>query len=179
LNDDRVPLLRIRWKKGRDGRHSLTCTREDGSTTVQHAERDFFPLHDLTHYAVESVLAYRRGFYGLVADGWDLTDFGTPWPRGPLPVDLDPSELIVGQIDLEKATGVKLDTVALNVYIRDWLAEHSPLQRVVLEITDSHLESIRTLRNELHEQWRALEPGAAMELAFPHGQATKDGENEH
>jgi hypothetical protein len=141
---------------------------------VQHTEREFFPLHDLTHYAVESVLAHRRGFYGLVADGWDLTDFGTPWPRGPLPVDLDPSELIVGQIDLEKATGMRIDAVALNVYIRDWLAEHSPLQRLVHEITDSDLESIRTLRNELHEQWRALEPGAAMELVFPAGQATED-----
>ena len=26
-----------------------------------------------------------RGFYGLVALGWDLSDFGKPWPRGPLP----------------------------------------------------------------------------------------------
>jgi hypothetical protein len=25
------------------------------------------------------------GFYGLVAEGWNLTDFGKPWPRGPVP----------------------------------------------------------------------------------------------
>ena len=28
--------------------------------------RRFFPLHDLTHYAVETVLGFRRGFYGLL-----------------------------------------------------------------------------------------------------------------
>src|SRR5256886_13477123 len=98
----------IRIKKNKDGRISLSCTRADGTTTWQRQEGGqarFFPLHDLTHYAVETVLGHRRGFYGLVAAGWDLTDFGQPWPRGPLPPEALGSELLVGFLDRERAAG--------------------------------------------------------------------------
>src|SRR5438309_3304320 len=76
--------LLIRIKKKSDGSAALSCLRADGSVTWQRQtgqQGRFFPLHDLTHYAVETVLGYARGFYGLVAEGWDLTDFGNPWPR--------------------------------------------------------------------------------------------------
>src|SRR5207253_10658122 len=98
----------IRIKKDKDGRTSLSCTRADGTTTWQRQEGGharFFPRHDLTHYAVESVLGHRRGFYGLVAEGWDFTDFGAPWPRGPIPADADPSEMIVGFLDAGRLGG--------------------------------------------------------------------------
>ena len=63
----------------------MSCTRADGTVTRQRqdpAKAQFFVRHDLTHYALETVLGHRRGFYGLVAEGWDFTDFGSPWPRG-------------------------------------------------------------------------------------------------
>ncbi len=73
--------LLIRIKKNTDGSAALSCLRADGSVTWQRhngKQGRFFPFHDLTHYAVETVLEHRRGFYGLVAGGWDLTDFGNP-----------------------------------------------------------------------------------------------------
>src|SRR5215831_9574962 len=90
--------LRVRFKKNHDGTAALSCTREDGSVTWQRQDRagGFFTRHDLTHYAVETVLNHRRGFYGLIAEGWNFSDFGRPWTRGPIPADADPSELIVG-----------------------------------------------------------------------------------
>src|SRR4051812_48917305 len=102
-----MPDLVIRIKKNRDGTVAFTLTRADGTTTWQKQtglQGAFFPRHDLTHYAVETVLGHRRGFYGLVAEGWNLTDFGHPWPRGRMPADTDPSELIVGMLDLERGT---------------------------------------------------------------------------
>src|SRR5215207_7563384 len=69
-----TPRLTIRIKKNADGTAALTCTRADGSVTWQRQQGTqgmFFPRHDLTHFAVETVLGHRRGFYGLVADGWD------------------------------------------------------------------------------------------------------------
>jgi hypothetical protein len=89
----------VRIKKGTDGRTSLSCERSDGTTTWQRQEGGqarFFPRHDLTHYAVETVLGHRKGFYGLLAAGWDLSDFGSPWPRGELPKDANISVIIVG-----------------------------------------------------------------------------------
>jgi hypothetical protein len=72
-----MPALAIQIEKRADGRATLRCTRGDGSVTwqVQRARHAaFFPLHDLTHYAVETVLGFRRGFFGLIADGWDIDD---------------------------------------------------------------------------------------------------------
>lgn len=77
--------LIIRIRKNADGSAILSCLRADGSVTWQRqtgTHGRFFPIHDLTHYAVETVLGHRRGFYGLVAEGWNVTDFGAPWPRG-------------------------------------------------------------------------------------------------
>ena len=70
-------MLSIQITKRTDGSGVLRCVRADGSMTWQkqksrHAA--FFALHDLTHFAVESALEFRRGFYGLIADGWEIDD---------------------------------------------------------------------------------------------------------
>jgi hypothetical protein len=96
-----APELAVAITKRADGGAVLRLTRADGTATWQHARGAtgaFFPAHDLTHYAVETELGHRRGFYGLVVEGWDVGDFGAPWPRGRLD-DADPSELIVGFLD--------------------------------------------------------------------------------
>ena len=148
----------IRIKKKTDGSAALSCTRDDGSVTWQRQEGiqgRFFPLHDLTHYAVETVLGHRRGFYGLVAEGWDLTDFGTPWPRGPIPKDADPSEFIVGFLDAERAAGVQWSAADCNA--------KAP---AVLALTDAQLAAVRARRAELFALWHALPAGEALELRF-------------
>src|SRR6266581_8105572 len=112
--------LIIRIKKKTDGSAALSRERSDRSVTWQRQDGQqgrFFPLHDLTHYAVETVLGGRRGFYGLVAEGWDLSDFGTPWPRGPLPADAEPAELIAGLLDSERATGERCLAAEFNAKI--------------------------------------------------------------
>jgi hypothetical protein len=65
-------LLLLRWTRRPDGDVGFTCTRPDGTSTWQRhtgARAGFFAVHDLTHYAVETELGVRHGFYGLVADG--------------------------------------------------------------------------------------------------------------
>src|SRR5262245_60665350 len=97
--------LVIRIKKKSDGSAALSCQRADGTVTWQRqegAQGRFFPLHDLTHFAVETVLGLRQGFYGLVASGWNLTDFGRPYPRGPIPAEAATAEFIVGFLDQER-----------------------------------------------------------------------------
>ena len=98
--------LLIRIKKKTDGSAALSCLRADGSVTWQRQDGvlgRFFPIHDLTHYAVETVLGHRKGFYGLVAEGWDLSDFGGGSACGKPPAVMDLSELIVGFVDAEWA----------------------------------------------------------------------------
>lgn len=69
-------MLRIEIVKQADGAGVLRGTRPDGSVTWQKQAKHaaHFALHDLTHYAVEIALGYRRGFFGLIAEGWDVED---------------------------------------------------------------------------------------------------------
>ena len=157
----------IRIKKGKDGRASLSCTRADGTVTWQRQEGKqaaFFPRHDLTHCAVESVLAQSQGFFGLVAAGWDFSDFGTPWPRGKLPADANVSEMIVGTFDLERLTGEMESASELNRKIAEYCAEHGlPSRR---QLTEEDLALVRERRQELFLKWDSVQPGDALEVPF-------------
>ncbi|MFL5486582.1 MAG: hypothetical protein ACJ793_13150 [Gemmatimonadaceae bacterium] len=157
----------IRIKKNADGRTSLSCTRPDGTTTWQRQEGGqarFFPRHDLTHYAVESVLGIRNGFYGLVASGWDLSDFGTPWPRGRIPPEANIAEIIVGFLDRERAGSDRATADDVNAALASYSAENSLATDVV--VTEDDLSRIRAKRAELFVQWAAIEPGDALEVTF-------------
>src|SRR3954454_15515463 len=113
------PTLHLRFKKSHDGATALSCTRADGTVTWQRqpaAHAAFFVRHDLTHYAVETVLGYRLGFYGLVAAGGDFRDFAARGRRGPIPADADPAELVVGFFDAESAGGERWPAEEFNRY---------------------------------------------------------------
>ena len=161
--------ITIRIKKNPDGRTSLSCTRADGTTTWQRqdgAQAAFFPRHDLTHYAVETVLGHRQGFYGLVASGWDLTDFGKPWPRGRIPSDAGLTEMIVGFLDLERGTGQIGQAEDLNATLAPYCSENSLPPQL---LTDADLNRVRQKRGELFARWEAVKPGEALELPFSPG----------
>jgi hypothetical protein len=159
--------LVIRIKKKTDGSAALSCRRADGSVTWQRQERQqgrFFPLHDLTHYAVETVLDQLRGFYGLVAGGWDLADFGSPWPRGPLPGGALAAELIVGFLDRERAVGETWPAAQCNASAATYYGQHGLSGACV--VTDDDLERVREKRRDLFAQWAALPAGETLELRF-------------
>jgi hypothetical protein len=159
------PLI-VRIKKSPDGHTALTCIRPDGSSTWQRQEgavARFFPRHDLTHFAVESVLGLNSGFYGLVSEGWDLSDFGTPWPRGPLPFEARLSERIVGFFDRDRSTGTMGDADELNADLAESLGDDEQNLRA---FTNDDLAAVRQRRGELFTRWDAIKPGDALELPF-------------
>jgi hypothetical protein len=157
----------LRIKKGADGRTSLSCARSDGTSTWQRqegAQANFFPRHDLTHYAVETVLGQQKGFYRMVADGWNLSDFGTPWPRGKLPTDANIVEIIVGFFDRERASGQLGTARELNADVAAYCAESG--LAAPDEFTEEQVSLVRKRRGELFAQWEAVQPGGALELPF-------------
>jgi len=159
--------LAIRFKKNADGRSSLSCTRSDGSTTWQTLDGQqaaFFPRHDLTHYAVETVLGHKQGFYGLLAAGWDISDFGKPEARRKIPADAVLAEMTVGLLDLERATGERVQASDVNTRLREWCAENGLSEPA--EISEEDLARIRKRRAELFSSWEAVAPGEVLELSF-------------
>lgn len=163
-----MPDLLIRIKKKSDGSAALSCVRSDRSVTWQRQDGQlgaFFPFHDLTHFAVETTLGFRRAFYGLVSEGWNITDFGLPGTRERLPAEALLAELIVGYFDLERAIGMLGNADEFNQKIRSYYADKR-LPVPAFRITEDQVARIRTLRSELFEQWKSVPAGELIELAF-------------
>lgn len=148
--------MRIEIVKQADGTGVLRCTRSDGSVSWQKQNRHaaHFSLHDLTHYAVETTLGYRRGFFGLVSEGWDIDDTTGKGIRGPVPDEAREVEGIVGLFDSERGCGTLWNLEELN--------EHSPRK-----LTAGEAQEIRTRRARLFREWFDVPAGSKLELEFP------------
>ncbi len=159
--------LRIEIVKRTDGGSVLRCTRADGSVTWQRlagAQAGFFPMHDLTHYAVESVLGTTHSFFGLVAQGWDIEDTTGMGKRGPLGPEAFLVERLVGLMDIERATGSIWDAQTFASQIEMASPDLAPLAR---RLTDAQLAAIKALRAELFMRWTGIPAGDALSLRFP------------
>jgi hypothetical protein len=159
--------LVIKFTRRKDGSVVSRFEREDGTATWQRKDGTqamFFATHDLTHFAVETTLGYRRGFYGLVAEGWELSDFGSPWPRGPLPADAEPAELIAGLLDTERAGFERWSAEEFNAQVARYYETHK-LENPPL-LNDEELNKIRELARELRNRWARVPEGETLELTF-------------
>jgi len=158
----------VRLTKRADGGAVLRCERDDGSVTWQRqdgAQARFFPLHDLVHYAVETTLGARQGFYGLVAAGWDIDDTGGKGVRGPLPDAAIAIEQLVGMLDTERVAGARWTADEVNAQAAAFAANGGRTPPAPLH--DDVLDAIRARVQALHGEWHALAPGASLALPFP------------
>jgi hypothetical protein len=157
-------VLRIHLKKGRDGPATLACVRADGTRTWGKEHR-FFPVHDLTHCAVESVLGCDEAFFGLIARGWAIDDFTQPGASARLPQQALIAEHIVAVLDRERALPGPMTAAEVNEAVAAGLPpEGRPSFR---PISAAQLESIRSLRQDLATRWALLAPGDTLEIEFP------------
>jgi len=124
----------------------------------------FFPLHDLTRFAVKSVLGTRQGFYGPIARGWDIGDSTGKGTKGPLPDEALAIEHLVGMLDAERAGGSQSPAAELNEHGSVFASRNGlPL---MLNLTERNLEKIRSTVKDLQARWISLAAGETMTLAF-------------
>lgn len=154
----------VQLKNGRDSRPTLVCVRADGSRTWTKVH-PFFPIHDLTHYAVESVLGFTEAFFGLIASGWDIEAFGTRGAASSMPEEALWAEHVVGIFDLERGMNRSLSTEDFNKAVEESFA--GKRTRPFRSLTDAELAAIRALRSELARRWWGLAAGETLELPFP------------
>ncbi len=136
----------------------LRCTRDDGSVAWQKQARHgaHFALHDITHYVVETTLGLRGAFFGLISQGWEITDTTGKGSRGTIPPEAAVAESIVGLFDSERASGTNwtLDE------IQEFASEPAR------QLTPEQIAAIRERRAEIFAQWRQVPVGQALELRF-------------
>ena len=160
--------LRVELGKRADGRYVLRCTRPDGTVTWQVQalpNARFFPFHDLTHFAVETTLGLTRGFFGLVAEGWDIAETGGKGARGPIPREAVLVEHLVGLFDRERdGTVPRWSAADFNQQLALRADEAGfPLPSPFI---DAQLDAVRERIAELHARWRALPPDGTLELSL-------------
>jgi hypothetical protein len=159
-------VLRITITKKTDGSGVLHCTRADGSVTWQKQDRHaaFFALHDLTHFAVETTLNYRRAFFGLVAEGWEIEETTGKGVRRPIPEEAIEVERLVGTLDSERASHAIWTADEFNEMLAIQTSDSS--RDRTRRLSDDDLARIRKCRSELYQRWFAIEPGKQLELTF-------------
>jgi hypothetical protein len=147
----------IRFTKGKDKQDTLSCLRDDGSTTWERARAGV--LHDLIHYVVETTLGYREAFYGLLAAGWDIQEFGEIDPRTgrkpAIPVEAGRTEGIVGLLQMDVLGVARFEEGVAS--LAEWNLPH-----LAPEILDRMRQDIHAL----HQQWEQVPPGGHIELLF-------------
>src|SRR5207253_100637 len=112
----------------------------------------------------ETELGFGRGFYGLLAQGWEIEETDGKGVHGPIPPEAVVVENIVGALSTERASGAELTAPELNEQLALIAATKGlPILRT---LTDTELTRVRARIRELHQHWRALAPGATLELSF-------------
>lgn len=153
----------IQLKKGRDGPATLACVRDDGTRTWG-KEHPFFPVHDLTHYAVECVLGFDEAFFGLIAKGWSIDDFAQPGASKRVPFQAIVAEHVVGVFDRERALPQPLTAAEFNETVVASLPAEP--RATFTRLSEKQLSQVRALRAEWEAHWHSLAPGETMEVEF-------------
>ncbi len=165
--------LQIQFWRKPDFSNVFKCIREDGTETWQRRHGEFFVYHDLHHLAVESVLGLKSGFYGLVILGWNITDFGTPWPRGPIPAEHSYealyAETLAALLDQEFQTGHRAGVAEFNEQLTaSWDSYKDREVHGQVRVVDGEdLDRIRLHVDVLHRAWIETTEEDILSLEFP------------
>ena len=149
-------------KKGLN-KHVISCKRNDGSVTWMQSD-DFFVRHDLMHYAVETTMNYKNGFYGILNSGVNITDFELPKDKRNF--EFTPqalyAETLVGLISTELSQGnfENIEETINDMYKANYPGVKAP------EINPASIDQIKVRYHELVLDWMKLSPDQKLVLHF-------------
>lgn len=155
----------IRFTKGYGKPDRLSCTREDGSATWAALR---FTQHDFGHYAIETTLGWQDAFFGLLAQGWSIAQFGQADPvtghKPVIPVQACQAEAIAGLLDVERRTG---NPSPYPLFAEMLACSCEGLGLPIPCITPENLAAIHHCQDALCRRWEDILPGETLALSFP------------
>ncbi len=158
--------VKLKIKKENDGDAAVTFVRADGSTTSGRlGSASFGAVHDLTHYVVESSLRLSSGFLGLLAQGWNISDFDHKGTTARLSNEAIIAECIVGQLTNTVFSGQSLSIADFNWLVAQAVAGVRP-HAIVPSISSETLAGMQQQLGSLLDQWRVLPLSQTLELEF-------------
>lgn len=171
--------INITFTKGGDKPDSAKIKRFDGTELfIQY--QPWMIFHDLAHYAIESALMVRAGFYWMINTGLEPSDFELPKEKRP---DLltqamtDPNhvaiEYIANQLLSEMNDGTPYDNF---ISILDDSMAQNGAAKYTFRFDDVVLEDIRELFNLIVSSWKMFPEGKERKVMiyFPSAKEKKE-----
>src|SRR4030095_10503712 len=159
--------MRIRLTKHSDDRHTLEIVRTDGTRESAELVSREFLFHDLLHYAVESTIGARDGFWGALANGKTMGDLNDR--SGKAMADLSGSiagiEAIVGMMTGVVKGGAPADQAIAS--IRSYCELLG--QAIPGWCTASFVIGVRERMRRILGRWKAIPYRQTMEIEWPDG----------
>ena len=154
--------MEILFTKTGSGEDVLSCKRKDGSVTWVHVSK-FFILHDLCHFAVEKILSLKQAFFGMLANGIDITEFELPKEQRPFELTSEAlfAEHLVNLLVIDYTQG-KMDNL-LEIFRETYDDTASNLLPL---INERKLEDVRKNYAMLIQQWQATPERESLKLIF-------------
>lgn len=155
--------MEISFTKGGNKNHIISCNRKNGTSTWMHSS-SFFITHDLCHYAVETKLALKKAFYGMLEGGIDINDFELPKGQRMFQLTEEAifAEHMVNLLTIEYSQG-RIENFIQTLkegYIKENNASTPP------EIEPEKINDIRNLFEGLMNKWTLLPEGDTLILNF-------------
>jgi hypothetical protein len=153
----------IRLSKHTGKPHVIKYVRDNGTETWMQAD-DFFVRHDLSHFALETVLGYKTAFNGMINSGMDIKDFENREKRRAMKVTDEAgyaenmANLFLGEVlqgNLEDFNAVQQQTLA-----------YSNSEIPAIDLADEKIQAVRKYLRQLLTDWELLSSGQTMELVF-------------
>jgi hypothetical protein len=154
-------LIRISKHTGKP--NVIKYIRDDGTETWMQTD-DFFVRHDLSHFALETVLGYKTAFNGMINSGMDIKDFENREKRRAMKVTDEAgyaenmANLFLGEVvqgNFEDFNAVQQQTLA---YTNDGIPP--------IDLADEKIQAVRKYFRQLLAEWELLPSGQTMELVF-------------
>lgn len=137
-----------------DGKsHKTTIIRQDGSVASVTLDTQTYFLHDLCHYVVEQELNYKKGFWGMLAEGYDFHELSGK--ENPLTEELKFIERVVGPVQSIVSGHLPIENFENSVgYLNTEITKGFDVGMVVREI------------KELAGRWRGVKYGESLYYAL-------------
>lgn len=162
-----MPRSIFHLKKRADAKAQLILIREDGTHTggsIGPAD-GYGPVHDLTHYAIERILALDEGFLGLCASGWEIADFEVKGTAARLPPEAFFAEVAAGELSRQILTN-QVTSLEDYLWAIDLTLKREPGSFARPPVDEQQFAAIHAMIAEQWERWRQLAPNGTLELIF-------------
>jgi len=159
-------MLQIQIKKTTEA-SILSCLRPNGTGTYTKLHPNL-EIHDIAHFVVEKQLGFKHAFYGLLLDGYDISDFAKPKEQRPealIPKNLAEEALVTEHlVNLLQIAYQSKDYLPVIPSLKPILKEHN--LNFPKALTEHKLKSIQDELTELMLKWKNLKEGESLNLKF-------------